>query len=388
MTLLFDSPDWITECDTLSDCPAVVCDSYHNALFNSIIYPSGADWATSDLTLSESQIRDPFGGFDAVHLQGTGASTSFRNDYYLASPYFDQPTGDYTCSCFFKQDDSPNATIHVIDNDAPDSIGQATVTFSTGAVSLSVGDAAAVTEHDDGWYRISVTMGMTNGTAYYFAFVPSGPTAIYAIAPQLEYGTVMSRYQPTSNTSFTTDTDRLVAQDSYHNILDDSVDLTTGNWSVWRVSVTDPSDVINPLGTLEDVWEVTKTGDTTSPSVYQEFPSFPGASGSYTSSVYAKNNDAQKLQVLVTDRTAGPQIVKVDFTFSTESISVSAGVDGGFEAAPNGWYRVWGHDNAFINGNDTDSLFGSYDSSIGESLYLWGPQLEYGTKMSRYQETP
>ncbi|TXT66124.1 MAG: hypothetical protein BAJALOKI3v1_50124 [Promethearchaeota archaeon] len=358
----------------------VISISNHN-LINPSEDLSGTGWGSNNATVSDNQSSDPWGGNSADLISRTG---SYPSAYYEIDP-FNGPSDTYTASVYCKQaSEGDSAFITIRDVTTSSNIAKATFTFSTESISLDTGDSCGYEEKIDGWYRIYVTdAGITNGNQLRVQMGPedSGSSDVYMIGAQLEYGSIMTNYQKTPPTSAHTINSR-----SNHNILTYTDQFDNADWNQINASV-DSDSILDPWGKLRGN-KITAIG-TSFPRAEYRWSNFPYNTGWYTFSVYTKQGNDDKADIVIRDNTVGGgHRAQGEFTFATESFSLITGDGGGYESVPNNWYRLYITADDVTNNNDTSVRVRVDSNSVSDYTYYTASQFEPEDTATYYQRNP
>lgn len=175
------------------------------------------------------------------------------------------------------------------------------------------------------------------------------------------------------------------------NLLSYTNDLTNASWLKSRCQIT-ASAAIAPDGT-NTAFAMTITDATGLVRLAQNNISASISGGPYTFSVYIKQNNISAslfdTGIYNTSTTSGSEpsydILNNFAVTGSNGIWVSNRT---VTSVGNGWYRI--ATTATIPNNNTWYLFfdietGTGTKTNGQSLYLWGPQFEYGTQATTYQ---
>jgi hypothetical protein len=159
-------------------------------------------WGNNSTTFTSGQ-TDPFGGTGAVLLNnGTANALHYFNQSFTSAA---QP---YTASVYVKAGTANFAGITLYTNGAFYGAG---FNLTTGAFTsniLSAPTTYSSTNIGNGWWRISATITAGAGTNYHNTFISEDGTSwsytgtsktIYIAAPQVEVGTAMNAYTPTTS---------------------------------------------------------------------------------------------------------------------------------------------------------------------------------------------
>jgi hypothetical protein len=169
------------------------------------------------------------------------------------------------------------------------------------------------------------------------------------------------------------------------NLLGYTEDFGNAAWQKVASTVTTNS-ITAPNGTLT---ADTLFGNTTNTFHYTQLVSLtPVVGQTYTSSIYVKRKDYRYIGVSCTNTFAG---FRFDFDTLTFGDLNAGTFNLGYEALPNGWYRIYGSRVATSATSDSfsailynDSGSASFAGSASLGTYIWGAQLELGS-LSTYQ---
>jgi hypothetical protein len=170
------------------------------------------------------------------------------------------------------------------------------------------------------------------------------------------------------------------------NLLDYTEDFSKATWPKVASTVTTNS-ITAPNGTTT---ADTLFGNTTNTFHYTQLVSLtPVVGQTYTSSIYVKRKDYRYIGVSCTNTFAG---FRFDFDTLTFGDLNAGTFNLGYEALPNGWYRIYGSRVATSATSDSfsailynDSGSASFAGSASLGTYIWGAQLELGSTATTYQ---
>lgn len=262
----------------------------------------------------------------------------------------------------------------------------ATATPSTPSNLIS----SSITPVGNGWYRCSITftylstayvfrpriwMGTYTGTNFATSFV-------YLWGAQVEYGSVLTPYQPKVAST---------------NLVKYSTDLTNASYWYPQSTTITANSAIAPDGTLTAAKLTGNNGATGRKSIYQPISGLV-ANSNYTLSTYIKSAGYTSATIFMDTTLVGPN----QYQGSTVLVSLVNGSKTTADASvvnviplDNGWYRLT------TTGKVTGTSF-NLQIAIGEAngsgtptgdgisgIYIWGTQLELSdTKVGPYNSIP
>jgi hypothetical protein len=256
----------------------------------------------------------------------------------------------------------------------------------TGAGGVVV--ASSFTNAGNGWYRVSLTINTLNNIAQLVCRVyvrgqstnnVAGET-VYIWGAQLEQSSSPGPY--VSNGINITKINQL-NQVFNNNILTFSQTFSNAAWVKSLVSLG--STTTAPDGTLTAV-KVINSSDASAQfhSIGQSFTI--AVAGTYTFSIFVKAAELTNVGIYQNSGTNGTK-----WDLSTQSLlSTDGGVTATFNAGPNGWFRITNTYTYASAGTYSVSVFlmnpgTSYVGNGTSGLFIWGAQLEYGSKITPYQ---
>jgi hypothetical protein len=251
--------------------------------------------------------------------------------------------------------------------------------LSTGVVVSSVGVTASIESVGNGWYRCSVSRTMLN-PANFFVVEGTGSLSLFIWGAQTNVGVSAKPYFPT--------TDRLnVPRLTYQNggggcpslllekqstnLVSWSDDFSNSDWGKYHCSVS--------------------TNQTTSPDGTQNADkmTLSGSSGTYTGLVYRTTTPAANSIYMKNDSIgSGKFYIQVDGVGNAKwnsdgtLNSVSGGTATNGENMGNGWFRF-----AYVVTSGAYINCGIVDGTTGDSIFIWGAQVEAGSYPTSYIPT-
>ena len=323
---------------------------------------STSPWSASGVTLT-SGVADPFGGTAAFTMTATGVNGGITQTYssstlMVHSIYIRRRTGTGIVRLY---------------------------TPAAGGTNLSLTSS---------WIRVSTQGPALSGTGYFIvnmATIADEVDIAYAQAEAVTYQTTPGTYNATTSAAyygprFDYNPDTLVArglliEEARTNVCLRSEDFTT-TWSVSNATIT-ANSIGSPDGVATaDTWT---SGLTVYPSVFQTITVTNALA--YTATFYAKAGTSSSIQVEL--RGAAGSSPDGTFDLSTGVATVAPGATGSpvvsMVSVGNGWYRC------AVTKTSTSTSFifiiGQFTSVIGNTVYLWGAQLEAGSFATSYIPT-
>jgi len=360
-------------------------------------------WSGANRALTANATTAPNGTTTADQLGATGGTA-----YY--AKYITSPVGAYTFSVFLKYGNRQYQQIYGYAGTAY--FAEATFDLQNGTVYSIQHGNANIENVGGGWYRCSI-YGTTTGVTIEMGIENIAvSTYTYAWGAQLNIGSTAKPYFPT--------TDRLnVPRLTYQNggggcpslLLEKqstnlalySEQFDNAGWS--RDEVTNGANVTtSPDGTQNADTIV----DNSTNGRHINYQSFSGdLSISRTLSVYAKQNSLRYLYLSVTN-TADIHCYSAIFDLQSGTVSATktngdATLSASIQSVGNGWYRcimsgtmttgtanyfplIGTSDRAGFTGSLTNNNAPEYIGS-GQSLYVWGAQLEASSYVTSYIPT-
>jgi hypothetical protein len=352
---------------------------------------SGA-WGLDNVVTTGNAIVAPDGTMTGTLVTSTitgGNNTGIVNQ--IVTTYVNNT--NYTYSIYLKKGTSPTTLVDFYNSNPYNEI-TATVTWGTtpsmvtGTGSGGVVVASSFTSVGDGWYRVSLTINTLNNIAQLVCRVyvrgqgtnnVAGET-VYVWGAQLEQSSSPGPY--VSNGINITKINQL-NQVFNNNILTFSQTFSNAAWVKSLVSLG--STTTAPDGTLTAV-KVINSSDASAQfhSIGQSFTI--AVAGTYTFSIFVKAAELTNVGIY---QNSGANGTKWDL--STQSLlSTDGGVTATFNAGPNGWFRITNTYTYASAGTYSVSVFlmnpgTSYVGNGTSGLFIWGAQLEYGSKITPYQ---
>jgi hypothetical protein len=319
----------------------------------------------------------------------------------------------YTFSCYMKKGSKDFGALVFSPNASWGTGSGATVFFdlTNGTISASTSATGTIQALPNGWYRctatattvaspgtVSLRVGSSlTGSAQ--TYEGNGDEAIYLWGAQLEQSTTVGEYIPTTSTinsaprfdhdPTTGESLGLLMEESRQNLVTQSESFST--WTVSGQGTTQSTDVgiVAPDGSTGNVQLFTEDLTT---GVHRIFISPYIEQTTKTHSVFAKAATGTRKIYLSSD---GPTGTRQNITFDLQTgdiVDNSGDWSGVFITPyPNGWYRIGG--TITDNGGSTLLLIGMNDNTTSytgdgtSGFYLWGAQLEAGSKATSYIPT-
>jgi hypothetical protein len=357
-----------------------------------------AVWSSSAASISTNTTAAPDGTTTADTVNSSGTAVVSQSFTKAASAI------TYTGSLFVKG--SATDFSLTIDDGVPINRGRARFNLSTGTLGsvtnegTFTGTTSTITLFPNGWYRLTVTTTTnTLTTARLRSFWTGAGTSLDFWGAQLEVGAFPTSYIPTVAATVTRAADVASITGSNFgttrtNLLRSSEEFDSASWTKTRSSVT-ANAITAPNGTLTADELVEDTTVTNSHNIGQSLSFTSGTT--YTISVFAKATASPRfLQIIfpsgaftasrrpVFDLLNGTALAATDTTATIQNIG-------------NGWYRCVASmlstntNSASIFFQLADTYTNSAPNYTGDGVsgvYIWGAQLEVGSAVTPYIQSP
>ena len=362
-----------------------------------------ASWPKSNAAITANQAIAPDGTLTADKLEQT--ATAGNRYVYRGSLQSTAPAGQYVVSIFVKPV-SPVEKFR-LRVDAP---GQANILFAYDFASeiktQEFNCIGTVTSVGDGWYRMSSAFTADFDIAnvvYDLHPYQDGSIGdfVYLWGAQLEQGTTLTDYIPTTSTinsaprfdhdPATGESLGLLIEEARTNLVIESEDFT--DVAVWAQNgdglTRTANQVVSPDGTVNATLVEANAGSGN--KQIQDFIGFSTIGVSYTASVFAKAGNWNYARVVL--QGAGVSaVVVVDLSDGT---LITSSNEDSYSIQPfgNGWYRisVTGTATAATGYAHRIGLTDSNGNTSGvpenSSIYIWGAQMEEGSFPTSYIPT-
>ena len=247
----------------------------------------------------------------------------------------------------------------------------------------------------DGWYRCSFTTTTTTASTQIHFHPDRNNTqaSAWIWGAQLEQSSTVGEYVPTTSTinsaprfdhnPTTGESLGLLGEEARTNLLVRSEEFDNASWTQNGATVTPNASQSPAEGTTADLVAVSSSGG--SKSILCNIASLTVASN-YTLSFYAKAGASSTVAAGLLSTTF---LGLYNFTLTgAGSVSAAvAGVSAAITLVGNGWYRCQLTVTTTSVGATLLIYPNSTSNSIGDSIYLWGAQLEAGTFPTSYIPT-
>ena len=351
-------------------------------------------WTPSGVTLTSNSIVAPDGTLTASTLTATSAFA----DLIPTSTNLPKPSNGQvvTVSIYVKNGNitpGPNQYFTIVNETQSSGVNAHLQTFELSAGTISSSSniiSSSITPVGNGWFRCSITFIYVT-SAYTFqpkfwigAYVSTNyaTSYIYVWGAQLEYGNVLTPYQPKVAST---------------NLVNYSTNLTNASYWIPQNSTITANSAIAPDGTLTAAKLTGNNGVTTRKSIYQPISGLL-ANSNYTLSTYIKSAGYTSATIFMDTSLVGPN----QYQGSQVLVSLVNGSKITADASivnviplDNGWYRIT------TTGKVTGTSF-NLQIAMGEAngsgtptgdgvsgIYIWGTQLELSdTKVGPYNSIP
>jgi len=365
---------------------------------------SGGLWAASNFTRTTGQ-SDPFGGTSAT----LGTFTSNGGDGLFQSALNLVADKSYVVSIYAKYGTWRWFEFTTVSGGATRSF----VDMENGVAGNTAHSSFLVASVGNGWYRISAKV--TGVTEFYWsprmangnsgAATTNNGATFYVYGFQAEavtYQTTPRTYNATTSAVYygprfdydpaTLAARGLLVEEARTNLLTYSERFENAAWAKSNCSITTPTAIVAPDGTLTTDKLVEGVG--TSRKFMVQIVAFSNA----TISVYAQQAERSFVTIGTTNGTGLWSVSQ--FNLSTGAF-VGHYQAGGQELQSNpiitnvgnGWYRVSVFSPVNLNqtvimvSNGGDPIFEGYTGNGVSGIYIWGAQLEAGTFVTSYIPT-
>jgi hypothetical protein len=369
-------------------------------------FDNGASWGQVDVVLSGNQTTAPNGTNTADKF--TINTASFEHVVFNSTNYVNQ-IGQWTTSVYLKKGNSDY--VQLANNGATAAnFAYIVINLNNGVVTQSAGSGSytlnsyVVTSVGNGWYRCSITYTNTSdevrGIRIRFSnsatptisdygsilFTGNGTDFFYAWGAQFNSGTLKD-YQKTETRLNIPRLDysngtcpSLLVEPQRTNILNYSEDFENGYWYEEPGNSVTSNTTISPSG-IQNADTFTAVGG--SEMNIHNYATFPLTTGTYTYSVYLKNNGTNLIEVYLFKIGSG-FAARGEINFSAGTFTASVGT-GTIQELDNGWYRV-NLTNSVTAGDFTTGVY-STSTTGTRSVFVWGAQLEAGNYSTSFIPT-
>lgn len=372
-----------------------------------------ASWTKYASSVSANSIANPLNGTVDADTLVEAATTDF---HFTSQTGTRTASAVYTLSAYVKAN-GRNAYLQLDDgssNGANIAFNLANGTLGT-VSGFGTGWSASggiITALSDGWYRISVAVttgtgtasraivGLTNSTTPGSVYIGNGTSGIYVWGAQLEPGSTVGGYQPTTGTAVTSGVNTTYAEglvdDVVTNLLLWSQALGTSPWvSAGTAGTTVASDAMAaPDGTItaDKIVATASSGTHTRSQAYATALNAP-----FTWEISVKAGEYPRAVIGMTDTATGDASALIDLATGAVVSSSAGGSWSGLSVvvAPQsgGWYRV-----SLTATKGAGSFVGAYailDNGSGTTfagdgvsgIYAWGGQLTQRSGVCNYIPT-
>jgi hypothetical protein len=356
---------------------------------------TNAYWTKGNVTLTANSIANPVdGATTAETITPTAANASH---YLQSTPLAMSASTEVSQSIYAKANGYNYVMLEGYDgaNNPKIMFNVSDGSFST--ISASGSPVGSVEALANGWYRLKMTWqtqaGSPNVYQYYFSydnasansFAGNGTSGVYLFGAQLEYG-VTTDYIATTSAAVSvgpvanvprldflgSSCPRLNLEPQRTNSMVNSE--TFASWTGFdNITIgSNTSDTLDPAG-YNGSDKIT-IGSGAPLRVYQ----FTGSTaGTGTISLFAKAGTASTISLFTSSAS-----LSVSFNLATQVVTPTTGT-GTITSYGNGWYRITA--TATLGSNEVLQIL--FTGSNGQTIYVWGAQVEAGAYATSYIPT-
>jgi len=366
--------------------------------YNLVEYSEAFDnayWTKTNTTITANATTDPNGNLIADKL----VENSANDIHFINSGSITFSAGNYSISIYAKA--SERNVLQIFLNGSANVDAYANFNLTTGVVSAFDSCTATIQSVGNGWYRCNLTTSVSASvvpSAYFCiqnsttatraaSYSGNGTSGLYIWGAQLVEGSTAKDYQKTETRLNIPRLDysngtcpSLLVEPQRTNVLNYSEDFENIYWYEEPGNSVTSNTTISPSG-IQNADTFTAVGG--SEMNIHNVATFPLTTGTYTYSVYLKNNGTNLIEVYLYQ--IGPGFVaKGEINFSAETFTASIGT-GTITNVGNGWYRVT-LTNSVTAGDFTTGVYTTSTTGT-RSVFVWGAQLEAGSYATSYIPT-